>query len=79
MTEASVIGLLRWIAIFLLIYYGFKLISRYLAPILLKYIMKKTFQQNQGGKEKNDKSASQKRESKKSKLGEYVDYEEIKD
>jgi len=77
----------RTILMIVLVYYGIKLIFRFLIPYLLKYLMKKqqahfegvhrnkseSFQENQTGE--SNKSDTSKRDN----LGEYVDYEEIGD
>ena len=41
---ASAVGLVRTILIILLIYFGVKIVSRLLAPFLLKYVAKKAGQ-----------------------------------
>ncbi len=53
--EASVPGFIRTIAIILLVYYGFKLLSRYVFPFLLKRWMEKKMGQfqNQSGQQFN--------------------------
>ncbi|GGG45616.1 DUF4834 family protein [Bizionia arctica] len=88
--HASITGVLRVILIILLIYYGFKILSRIFAPLLLKYVAKKAeerfggqFGQNQQPKKEQttegevtiDKAPE--RTSSNKKVGEYVDYEEI--
>jgi hypothetical protein len=86
------IGLLRTIAIFIIIYYAFKFFSRYIAPIFLKKVIsnvekKYKEQQNQqqdtttGGKVGETviaKKPSNQKEGNKT-VGEYVDFEEIKE
>lgn len=42
--HGDAIGLLRTIGIIILIYYGFKLFSKYVLPLLLRYGMKKAQQ-----------------------------------
>jgi len=93
--EASAMGLLRTILIILLVYFGFKILSRLFAPILVRFVAKKAekkFGQQFGGfhnqankreqqKRKEgetviDKMPNQNKQSN-SKVGEYVDYEEI--
>lgn len=42
MIEASLVGVLRFLLIFVLIYYGFKLLARFVFPLLIKkYVEKK--------------------------------------
>tara|TARA_R110000868_G_scaffold224505_2_gene476658 strand:+ start:631 stop:906 length:276 start_codon:yes stop_codon:yes gene_type:complete len=86
--EAGIISFVRTLLIIALIYYGIKLIVRFLLPLVLRNFIKKQqdkFQnqyQNQqkkgnfSAKESSNDSASSKR---KDKLGEYVDYEEVDD
>jgi len=85
-------GLLKTIAILIIIYYIFKFFSRYIAPIFLKKVvsnMEKKFKEQQGqqysdstdgeiGETVIDRKPRQTKESNKS-VGEYVDYEDIKD
>ena len=86
-------GLLRTIAILVIIYYIFKFFSRYIAPIFLKKVMtnvEKKFreQQEQQQSSKEDvgnlgetviaKKPIQPKESNKD-VGDYVDYEELND
>ncbi len=85
-------GLLRTIAILIIIYYVFKFFSRYIAPIFLKKVISKAEkkfreQQNQYQEQTTDgeigetiidKKAPKTKESNK-KVGDYVDYEEIND
>ena len=52
MMQGDAIGLLRTIGIIILIYYGFKLFSKYVFPWLLRYGMKKA-QQKMEEKMKN--------------------------
>lgn len=84
-------GLLRTLAIFVIIYYAFKFFSRYIAPIFLKKVINnvekkyKEQQQNQYeepqgkvGETVIAKKPAEPKESKKE-VGDYVDYEEVKD
>ena len=86
-------GLLRTIAILVIIYYIFKIFSRYIAPIFLKKVMtnvEKKFreQQEQQQHSKDDvgnigetviaKKPTKIKESNKD-VGDYVDYEELND
>ena len=82
-------GLLKTIAILLLIYYVFKFISRYILPILLKRAINNVQsraqqQQNNNQQDPNvnigetviDKKPSKSNQSNNN-VGEYVDYEEV--
>ncbi|SDX51268.1 protein of unknown function [Lutibacter oricola] len=85
-------GLLRTIAILVIIYYAFKFFSRYIAPIFLKKVISKAekkFREQQNMHNENEttgnvgetviaKKAPSTKESNKS-VGDYVDYEEIND
>lgn len=85
-------GLLRTIAILIIVYYAFKLFSRYIAPIFLKKVISnvekkyKEQQQNQYndttqgkvGETVIAKKPSNHKEGNKT-VGDYVDYEEVKD
>ena len=83
-------GLLKTIAIFIIIYYAFKFFSRYIAPIFLKKVvnnMEKKYNQQQNqqtettgkvGETVIAKKPSNTNKTNKN-TGEYVDYEEIKD
>jgi len=86
--EASVVGLIKTLGIILLVYYVVKVLSRLLAPFLLRYVSKKA-EQKFGGQFNNqraeppkkegevtiDKMPRQKQSNKD--VGDYVDYEEI--
>jgi uncharacterized protein involved in cysteine biosynthesis len=86
-------GILRTLAILVIIYYAFKFFSRYIAPIFLKKVINnvekkyKEQQQQQSQHEKPQgkvgetviaKKPSNQKESNKD-VGDYVDYEEVKD
>ena len=86
--EASVVGLVKIIGIILLVYYGVKVLSRLLAPFLLRYVSKKAEEKFGGqfgqqhyetpkkeGEISIDKMPNQKQSNKD--VGDYVDYEEI--
>ena len=87
MHEASAVGLLKTLAIIILIYYGLKILTRYLFPLIIKRTVNKMedrfkeqqqAQQPQGkvGETSIDKKPiSKQKES--SKGGEYIDYEEL--
>ena len=90
MYEASIFGVIKVILIVLFIYFGLKLIARWLGPILLRYFLKKLgkkfgqdFSQykKHPGKEKQGEVTIEKRPKNTRKsnkdVGEYVDYEEI--
>lgn len=89
MYDASFSGIIRTILIILLIYFGLKIIFRFLGPLILRYFMKKMGkkfqdqfnQYKQPTKEKEgkvsiDKNPGKGRKSNKD-VGEYIDYEEI--
>lgn len=84
-------GLLKTIAILVIIYYFFKFFSRYIAPIFLKKVIsnveKKYKEQQQNQQQKPEgkvgetiiaKKPSNSKESNKD-VGDYVDYEEVND
>ena len=85
-------GLLRTIAILIIVYYIFKFFSKYIAPIFLKKVIRnvekkyREQQQNQYnsttdgkvGETVIEKKPSTQNEGNKN-VGEYVDYEEVKD
>lgn len=91
MYEAALTEVLRVVLIVLLIYFGFKILIRWLGPLLLKYFLKKIgkkFEQNMGGFSNMGRPAKKEGEisiDKKPKstpnsgkeVGEYIDYEEI--
>jgi len=81
-------GLLRTIAIIILIWYGLKIIGRFAFPIILKRFMSnmedKFKQQTQGFEKKEDINIGETIIDKKSKektsndnVGEYVDFEDV--
>ena len=86
------VGLIKTIAILVLVYYAFKFFSRYIAPFFLKKVIdnvekkyKEQQQQNQRqdenvkvGETVIDKKPSKIKESNKD-VGDYVDYEELND
>ena len=90
MHEASFAQVIRVVLIILLIYFGLKLIFRWLGPLLLKYFLRKVgkkFEQQfsrsaPGQQRKKEGEVSIERKPKKSRksnddVGEYIDYEEI--
>ena len=85
-------GLIKFLIIFAAIYYGFKLISRFVFPFLIQYLFKKTrqnmqdqFDANQGQNDKEEgeitiKYAEKKKpgdHKKDNDSGEYIDFEEV--
>ncbi len=88
--EAGLVNLIKTIAIIFAVYYGLKLIGRYVFPWLLKRFINKQqekfYNQTQSGNSRTERQEGEvkitgapQRSSKKDDLGEYVDYEEIKD
>ena len=86
-------GLLRTIAILVIIYYVFKFFSRFIAPIFLKKVMKNVEkkmrdqqQQHQQSSDSNakvgetviEKKPTNTKQSNKD-VGDYVDYEDVND
>ena len=84
-------GLLRTVLIILLVYFGFKVLARLFAPLLLRFVAKKAEQKfggfqnqaNQRDQQKHkegetviDKMPNQNKQSNEE-VGEYIDYEEI--
>ncbi|MEO9511635.1 MAG: DUF4834 family protein [Flavobacteriaceae bacterium] len=83
--------LLQTILLVILVYYGFKLLAKWLAPKVLNYAMRKTQErfgqqfgnyQDFGNKSNDNRSTNANKKSfKKSnpskKVGEYIDFEEI--
>jgi hypothetical protein len=91
MQEASFTGFLLTITYIILIYYGLKIIGRYIFPIFFQKIMKnveRKVKEQQGfqpppdhvkeGETIIDKKPAQNKESNKD-VGEYIDYEEVDD
>lgn len=90
MQEADIVGLLRTILIILLVYYGLKIIGRFVFPLLMKRFMgkvEKKFQEQQGHYQKQepatkvgetviDKKPGQQNKTNDN-VGEYTDYEEV--
>ncbi|NQV76752.1 MAG: DUF4834 family protein [Lutibacter sp.] len=84
-------GLIRTIAIIVIIYYALQFIGKYIMPLFIKQVVKnvekkmRDQQENQYKQEKGnvgetviDKKPSSNKESSKE-VGDYVDYEEVKD
>ncbi|TXK71217.1 DUF4834 domain-containing protein [Mesonia sp. HuA40] len=76
-------GLLKTVLIILLVYFGLKIIFKWLKPFLLKYILNKVNQKMQDQfKQQADFNRPQQTkkenlEKSEKKVGEYIDYEEI--
>lgn len=86
MQEASFTGLLRTLAIILVIYYGLKIIARYVFPLFIKRTVNKMedkFRAQQEAQQPQQKVGEtvidKKPQTRKKKAddGEYIDYEEI--
>ena len=83
--EAGFVTLIRTILILFAIYYGFKLVVKFLLPIILKRFINKQTEKFNGNSNSysNQKEgevhikSSQKQSSSGENLGEYVDYEEL--
>ncbi|MEQ8625580.1 MAG: DUF4834 domain-containing protein [Vicingaceae bacterium] len=80
--EAGLLSFFRTLLIFVAIFYGFRLIVRFLFPLVLKWFVNKQqskFRNQTDDKSKNQKSTSSKSKSHTEGIGDYVDYEELKD
>lgn len=78
--------ILRTILIIILIYYGVKLFARYVLPLLARYFIRRSQkayqkQHEQPKKKMGEMNVEYQPEKKKemNDLGEYIDYEELKD
>ncbi len=69
--EASVMGLLKTVLIILLFYFGFKILARLFAPLLLRFVAKKA-EQKFGGQFGGFKNQANERQQQKQKEGETV-------
>ena len=88
MQQADLMGFLRTILIFLIIYYSFRFLARIFAPIILKKVVgnmqekaQRSYRQTPDSSTKEgetiiDKKPNSKTQSNNS-VGEYVDFEEI--
>ena len=88
MQQADLMGFLRTILIFLIIYYSFRFLARIFAPIILKKVVgnmqekaQRSYRQTSDSSTKEgetiiDKKPNSKTQSNNS-VGEYVDFEEI--
>ena len=89
--EASLYGFVRTILIIVLVYYAIKILTRFFAPYLMRYMSKKMQQKFEGqfgqqqqraqhnhkeGETVIDKVPNRNTSSNK-KVGEYIDYEEL--
>jgi len=87
----SIVGLLKTLLIILLVYFGFKILARIFAPLLLRFVAKKA-EERFGGNFNNHRTTPKnsvkegeitidkvpKRQQKSNKdVGEYIDFEEI--
>ncbi len=91
MQEASFQGFLRTILIILVVYYGLKIVGRYLFPIFFKKMVKNfenKVKEQQGYQKPYDNSKEGEtviekkpniRTKSNDKVGEYVDFEEVED
>jgi hypothetical protein len=87
--EAGLISFLRTLAIILLVFYGIRLLLRYLAPFLLKMFINKqrkayenATQPNRGETKDGEvhiKASRKAHRQDDESLGDYVDYEEIEE
>ncbi|OIQ38921.1 MAG: hypothetical protein BM563_05300 [Bacteroidetes bacterium MedPE-SWsnd-G1] len=88
MQEAEITSFLRTIFIIVIVYYGLKMIGKYMAPIILNRAAKKFEERVKNQKQQRqqpkqnvgetviDKNPNQSRSSNNT-VGEYVDYEEV--
>jgi hypothetical protein len=85
MQTASVPGFVRTILIIIGIYYAFKILARFLMPILLRKMVQKAEQnfkqqtnyQNQRNNQTQSNSTTFDKPKPKKQVGEYIDYEEV--
>lgn len=84
--EAGFVSLIRTILFIVLIYFGIRMIIRYLLPFLLKLFIRKQqekfqqYQKNQSGQQSDQKMKSKKKPAnRRDDLGEYVDFEEVEE
>ena len=81
MEMASAWGFVRTLLIIILCYYAFKFLMRIFAPILMQKAVSKMQQKMQEQYRQQQDRTSQSQQSmpkEKKKVGEYIDYEEIK-
>jgi len=88
MQQADLMGLLRTILIFLIVYYSFRFLARIFAPILLKKVVgnmqekaQRNYKQTHNPSTKEGETIIDKKPNSKTQgnnsVGEYVDFEEI--
>jgi hypothetical protein len=81
--EAGLISFVRTILIFVCIYYAFKLLVRFLFPLLIKrFVNRQTSNHQQNSHKKTgdvDIKNPSKNKSRTDRLGDYIDYEEIEE
>lgn len=83
--EAGLMNVIRTLLILVLIYYGFKLLVRFLFPILIKRFINKQANNFNGNFQDQQKkpdgdvhvNSTTKQNSKTDQLGDYVEYEEV--
>ena len=84
MEMASFAGFLRTLGIIVLVYYLFKFAMRIFAPIIMQKAVSKMQEKMQNqynqqqGQQSNTASSQNKMPKEKKKVGEYIDYEEVK-
>lgn len=80
--EAGLLSFFRTLLIFIAIYYAFRLIVRFLFPFVLKWFVNKQQEKFKGQNNPSDSNRKSKNKQAKShteSIGDYVDYEEVKD
>ena len=87
MVTASFVGIIRTLAILILVYYAVKFLLRLFAPAIMQQVVKKAEQnfynqqQQYNNQQYNNQQEPQVRQEKKpkekKKVGEYIDFEEI--
>ena len=80
--EAGLLSFLRTLLIFLAIYYAFRLIVRFLFPRVLKWFVNKqqqNFRDQTNPRNQEKRSKKNQTKSHTEGIGDYVDYEEVKD
>lgn len=83
--QAGFVGFVKTLLIFAGIYYALKFLLRFLFPWLVKNFLKKQFsnynnqQSSQSSSFQDTTRKQEEKKAKKDQLGEYVDYEEIKE
>ena len=83
--QAGILAFFRLLLLIIVVYYGFRLFLRFVLPYIFKYLLKKHYNgshyagNHQASKHFDGKESQKKAKGEKSKLGEYVDYEEVED